>query len=211
MLYLATIEHSRRLRKRYFAWVHVLAAVACVMVVGQYRHIDTLDKRLAAQGDVLALIRAEQQLNAGFHAEIALLKRQVKRYKIIEYIRTVAPHQPAKRIATAVLSSASHYDLDPELLLAVYKIESAFNPHAISETNARGIAQIVRTTAEFHGMPWHKWRDIETSVRYGAEHLRWQLNRSSGNLWTALGRYNGWSDKDYQRKVFAVRAKLAAR
>ena len=180
------------------------------MVIGQYFHIDKLNQRLAVHGDVLTQLHTERQLRDKFQTEIDDLRQQVLRYKIINYVHHVAPRQPAMRIANAVLIWAPHYGIAPDLLLAVYKVESRFNPRAISKTNARGIAQIVRSTAKFHGMPWHQWHNIETSVRFGAEHLRWQLDRSDGNLWTALGRYNGWSDRNYQRKVFAVRAKISA-
>lgn len=202
---------TEQVRFRFRAWVYAVAAAAWVIAIGQYFHIEALNQRLANQGDVLALLHTELQHIEKLRAEIEVLKKKDQRHRIVEYIRHAAPHQPAKRIAKAVLIWAPYYDLEPELLVAVYRVESRFNPHAISETNARGIAQIVKSTADFHGMPWHQWRNIETSVRYGAEHLRWQLDRSDGNVWTALGRYNGWSDKDYQLKVLAIRAKLATR
>jgi soluble lytic murein transglycosylase-like protein len=205
---LETIEQSRRLRRRYYIWLHALAGVACLMVVGQYRHMDRLHQRLAVQGDVQAQLRAEQQRIGEFHAEIALLKRHVIRYKIIDYIRIVAPRRPARRIADAILAAAEAHQVDPALIVGVVKTESYFDPRARSDTDARGLAQIVRSTAREIGLDWHRAYDIEANVYYGAYYLRQLLNANDDDVPRSLRRYNGNDDPHYPAKVLAVHERL---
>lgn len=209
MLDLATIEHSRRLRRRYLAWVHVLAAVAVLMVINQFRHMETLHARLAIQGDVLALLHAEQDNWKRAKAEIALLRRQVLRADIIIYIQDVAPRQPAARIGDAILDAADTHDVEPRLLTGVFEVESAFNPRATSITNARGLGQIVRSTAREIGLAWRHAYNIEQNVHHAALYLRRLLDATDDDVPRALRRYNGNYDPRYPDKVLAVQAHLS--
>lgn len=141
------------------------------------------------------------------HAEIAILKTELLRTKMIDRIRRINPRAPADRIVNAVFKAADHTSLPPALILAKLEIESHYNPRAVSRTGARGLAQIVRSTAAELGLPWDQAFNVEQSVFYGAIYLKSRIERA-GNIHDGLGHYNGWDDPDYSSKVFRVKASL---
>lgn len=77
---------------------------------------------------------------------------------------------------------SAEFGVDKNLLYAVIKTESSFNPEAVSDADAVGLTQITPETLE-----WIKWRlgeedvetslyDPETSIRYGAFLLGYLLD-----------------------------------
>lgn len=91
-------------------------------------------------------------------------------------------------IGEAVKNTASKYHLDPALLRAVIKLESNFNPYAISSTGAQGLMQLMPGTADSLGVenPW----DIIQNIDGGARYLKEQLVNFNGDLRLALAAYN---------------------
>lgn len=111
-------------------------------------------------------------------------------------------------------------DIPPELALAVAKIESDFNPNALSSKGARGVMQIMPATAssEFGVKSYELW-DPAVNVRIGVKYLA-QLYEHYGQRWdAALSHYNGGSldgdtpykaapsehTRDYVESVLALR------
>lgn len=98
----------------------------------------------------------------------------------------------------------AEYGVEPELVYAVIKTESSFNPDAVSDARAEGLTQITPETFE-----WLKSKlgeenenlslyDPETSIKYGAFFLGYLIDEFE-NTDTALaayhagrGRVNGW-------------------
>jgi soluble lytic murein transglycosylase-like protein len=92
------------------------------------------------------------------------------------------------QIASWVRSLAPSYGLDPDLVLAVIKTESNFNPQARSPKNAHGLMQLLPSTAARFGV-----RDISNPVQNlhgGMAYLRWLLSFFRGDLKMALAGYN---------------------
>lgn len=90
-------------------------------------------------------------------------------------------------LETIVNRAAKQYDLDPKLLHAVIQTESGGNPEAVSPAGAKGLMQLVDTTAADMGVA-----DVfnpEENVNGGAKYLRLLLNRF-GDLKHALAAYN---------------------
>ncbi len=83
--------------------------------------------------------------------------------------------------------AAANYNLPVELLKAVAKVESNFNPKAVSSAGAMGVMQLMPNTARGLGVtdPF----DARQNIMGGAQYLRNQLNRF-GDLRTALAAYN---------------------
>jgi soluble lytic murein transglycosylase-like protein len=82
--------------------------------------------------------------------------------------------------------------LDPSLILGLVQVESGFRKYAISKAGARGYMQVMpfwtRTIGD--GEP-SKLFHMQTNLRYGCNILRLYINMEQGDLYHALGRYNG--------------------
>jgi hypothetical protein len=83
---------------------------------------------------------------------------------------------------------APRHNLDPNLVLAVIRIESAFQPNAVSRANAQGLMQLIPATAKRFGV--EDSFDPEDNVQGGMAYLRWLLDRYDGDLELALAGYN---------------------
>ncbi len=92
------------------------------------------------------------------------------------------------KIQTAIDRAAKEFKLNPDLIRAVIRAESNFNPRAVSPKGAAGLMQLIDTTAADMGV---KDRfDPEENVMGGAKYLRKMLDRFGGDLKLALAAYN---------------------
>ena len=105
--------------------------------------------------------------------------------------------------------AADAYGLSRKVLKALVRVESAYNPKAISPVGARGIAQIMPFNAKRCGLPDadHLW-DPTYNLRCGARILREELDQH-GDLQRALTVYNCGRVKcaegqQYAKKVLAL-------
>ncbi len=87
-----------------------------------------------------------------------------------------------------VREAAVYYGLPPELIVAVMRVESAFNPRAVSRAGAMGLMQLMPATAEDLCVtdPY----DPRQSILGGARLLRVLVNRFEGSVALALAGYN---------------------
>ncbi len=106
----------------------------------------------------------------------------------------------AKRIPNANyridLLRSVHYEatragLDPQLVLGLMQVESGFRKYAVSSAGARGYMQVMPFWVKVIGRPDDNLFDLRTSLRYGCTILRHYLDIEKGDLFRALGRYNG--------------------
>ena len=100
---------------------------------------------------------------------------------------------PEKRltILKAVHSEAKRAGLQPELVLAVIEIESAFDRYAVSRVGAQGMMQVMPFWKHEIGRPEDNLIDMMTNLRYGCTILKHYINREQGHWADALARYNG--------------------
>jgi soluble lytic murein transglycosylase-like protein len=97
--------------------------------------------------------------------------------------------------------------LEAELVLGLVQVESAFRKYAISMVGARGYMQIMPFWARLigDGDPGRLFH-MQTNLRFGCVILRHYLERERGDLFLALGRYNGSRGRpEYPNAVFAAR------
>ena len=82
--------------------------------------------------------------------------------------------------------------LEPALVLGLIQVESAFRKYAISRAGARGYMQVMPfwTHAIGDGKPASLFH-MQTNLRYGCAILRLYLDLERGDVFMALGRYNG--------------------
>jgi soluble lytic murein transglycosylase-like protein len=86
---------------------------------------------------------------------------------------------------------ATRAGLDPQLILGVIEVESAFRKYAVSTAGARGYMQIMPFWIDVIGSPGDNLFHMRTNLRYGCTILRHYLDIEKGDLFRALGRYNG--------------------
>ena len=96
--------------------------------------------------------------------------------------------------------------LDTSLVLGLIQVESAFRKFAVSSVGARGYMQVMPfwTRVIGDGDPG-KLFHMQTNLRFGCVILRHYLDRERGDLFMALGRYNGSRGKSpYPNAVFGA-------
>ena len=107
-----------------------------------------------------------------------LAKRIVDRLEREEFLVTV--HYEAKRAG-----------LDPQLVLGLIQVESNFRKYAVSRAGARGFMQVMPFWVPLLGRRDDNLFHLRTNLRYGCVILRHYLDIENGDLYRALGRYNG--------------------
>jgi len=95
--------------------------------------------------------------------------------------------------------------LDPGLVLGLIQVESAYRKYAVSIVGARGYMQVMPFWTNVIGdNDRRKLFNMQTNLRYGCAILRMYLDMEGGNLYLALGRYNGSRGRaPYPDAVFA--------
>jgi soluble lytic murein transglycosylase-like protein len=96
--------------------------------------------------------------------------------------------------------------LDPAMVLGLIQVESGFRKYAISKAGARGYMQVMPfwTRVIGDGQPSRLFH-MQSNLRYGCAILRMYIDMERGNLYLALGRYNGSRGKpDYPNAVRAA-------
>jgi soluble lytic murein transglycosylase-like protein len=113
---------------------------------------------------------------------------------------TVMSARLAKRIPDRVLREellvTVHYEakragLDPQMVLGLIQVESAFRKYAVSGAGARGFMQVMPFWVNLIGAGDQNLFHLRTNLRFGCVILRHYLDIEKGDLYRALGRYNG--------------------
>jgi soluble lytic murein transglycosylase-like protein len=86
---------------------------------------------------------------------------------------------------------ATRAGLDPQLVLGLIEVESGFKKYAVSRVGARGYMQVMPFWVKYIGANDHNLFHLRTNLRYGCTILRHYVDIEKGDLYRALGRYNG--------------------
>jgi soluble lytic murein transglycosylase-like protein len=133
---------------------------------------------------------------------------------ISEMSRRIAQRVPDERERRELLATV-HYEalragLDPQLVLGVIYHESGFRKYAISIANARGYMQVMPFWVKLIGSSDHNLFNLRTNLRYGTTILRHYLDIEKGDVYRALGRYNGSLGRpEYPTAVMAAYGRFA--
>lgn len=94
----------------------------------------------------------------------------------------------AERIRTPLQQMAARYDVDQGLIHAMIRVESCFDPRAVSRVGAQGLMQLMPATAKSLGVE-HPF-DIQQNLRGGIRYFGRLQRRYEGDLHLALAAYN---------------------
>ena len=153
--------------------------------------------------ELLRLLREAVHSDYGFEdrfdAQVWLLDMSGRLEKFVP--------DPATRIEMLkrVHYEASRVDIEPELVLALIEVESAFDEFAISVAGARGLMQVMPFWLDEIGLSDQNLFKIRTNLRMGCTILRYYMDMEPDNLGRALARYNGSLGRTvYPNKVISA-------
>jgi soluble lytic murein transglycosylase-like protein len=121
--------------------------------------------------------------------------------------RRKAEHRTRVEFLETVWYESSRAGLEPALVLGLIQVESAFRKYAISRVGARGYMQVMPFWARLIGDgDVSRLFHMQTNLRFGCVIMRHYLDIERGDLFLALGRYNGSRGRaPYPNAVFAAR------
>lgn len=147
--------------------------------------------------------------NAGFQSDVNIYKYvdpsgvihltdkpRDNRYRLVYSQSIFQPSQPAElplddlssHYAPLIEQVATRYGLQPALLHAVIRVESAYNPNATSPKGAAGLMQLMPATAKRYGVTDRY--DPNENLDGGARYLKYLIKLFNNNLELALAGYN---------------------
>ena len=107
-----------------------------------------------------------------------------------------------ERIENAVQLYSDKYDVDSNLVKAIIKAESNFDPNVVSSAEAKGLMQLMPENCEDLGVsdPFN----IEQNIDGGVRHIKEYLDRYNGDVEMALMAYNGGPTRMMNRGVKSI-------
>lgn len=115
--------------------------------------------------------------------------------------------QTRKEFLQTVWYESRRAGLEIPLVLGLIQVESAFRKYAVSRVGARGYMQVMPFWTRVIGDgDAARLFHMQTNLRFGCVILRHYLDRERGNLFMALGRYNGSRGRaEYPKAVQTAR------
>ncbi|MDA8095260.1 MAG: transglycosylase SLT domain-containing protein [Betaproteobacteria bacterium] len=117
------------------------------------------------------------------HAWLAEMSRRLRHKMPNRYMRRL--------FLKTVQYESIRAGLDPQLVLGLIQVESGFNKYAVSSAGAMGYMQVMPFWIKQVGKPDDDLFAMRTNLVYGCTILRYYLDLEKGNLFRALGLYNG--------------------
>ena len=110
----------------------------------------------------------------------------------------------ATNVDSLIEQAANQHQIDPELVRAIVRVESNFNPYAVSPAGARGLMQLIPSTAMRFGV--RNSFDPRANLDGGIRYLKYLLGMYGGDLQLTLAAYNAGEDAvAHSRGVPAIR------
>lgn len=97
---------------------------------------------------------------------------------------------PTTPYGELIFAAAKRHEISPQLVAAMVRAESSFDPKAVSHKGAVGLMQLMPATARRFGLTSSERYRPEKNLEAGVRYLRWLLDRYEGELPLALAGYN---------------------
>ncbi|HEX9172656.1 MAG TPA: lytic transglycosylase domain-containing protein [Telluria sp.] len=184
--------------------------LAAGLAAGAIAHAGNQKEEALADSVRLALANAIKDARPpqpAFRDEAARLRYQQWLAQMSERLRRKLPDQQLRtEFLETAWYEATRAGLDPGLVLGLIQVESAYRKYAVSMVGARGYMQVMPFWAKVIGdSDRSKLFHMQTNLRYGCAILRMYIEMESGNLYLALGRYNGSRGRpEYPNAVLAA-------
>ena len=142
-------------------------------------------------------------VRAGLHAAIADRASPEPQFPSIEekvnwltemsarLTRRMPDREARLDLLKTVYYEAKRAGLDPQMVLGLIQVESGFRKYAVSSEGARGYMQVMPFWIKLIGSKDSNLFNMRTNLRFGCTILRHYLDIEKGDLYRALGRYNG--------------------
>ena len=167
------------------------AAIAFVLLAGSSARAEIA---VLANGQTLKITARRVEADRIYMSlkdggEVGVLPSEVRGFVPDEVVDEVlAPMAAGTDIRALAIAAAQRHGLDPNLVLAVVGVESAFQPDAVSNKGAQGLMQLMPGTARDLGVT--DALDPAQNLDGGTRYLRMLMSRYGGDLGKALAAYN---------------------
>jgi soluble lytic murein transglycosylase-like protein len=187
------------------------------------KHVLTIIAVIIAFVAIVLLSWQVIVMRSNLNEKMEMVNMLISRYEakaqfIDEYLPIVTDYTDSeitsKRILAAVYENSLQYELTPELILSVIKVESEFNPRAYSNAGAVGLMQVMPVTGMYVGRSLGLWVngeddlfDIEKNIQIGVVFLKECIERLGEKR--GLGYYYAGRNTEYYgqytRKIAAAK------
>ncbi len=205
--------NSKEPQERLRSWMRNRTQ-SCVMVFACLAVLGSSISRPARAGEIVS-ITDEHGRKIYINASETRAKDGVATRAIQQAKAGNASH-PSPEINNLVEQAASRHQIDPQLVHAIIKVESQYDPRAVSSKGAMGLMQLIPETAQRFGVenPFSPKENIEGGVSY----LKHLLGLFGGDVSLSLAAYNAGEGavqrfggipsfaetQDYVRKVTGI-------
>jgi soluble lytic murein transglycosylase-like protein len=191
---------------KWLARVLLAAGLACCAAAqaGNQKEERLADSVRLALANAIKDARPPQPV---FRDEAARQRYQLWFAAMSERLKRKLPDQQSRtEFLETAWYEATRAGLDPGLVLGLIQVESAYRKYAVSLVGARGYMQVMPFWTNVIGDSNRRALfDMQTNLRYGCSILRMYLDMEGGNLFLALGRYNGSRGRpEYPNAVLAA-------
>lgn len=137
------------------------------------------------------------------------LEQRLRRAAVNQWRQEWSHAALQRELLETIWYEATRARLEPELVLGLIEVESDFRKFAVSSAGALGLMQVMPFwMRELAQDPSRRLFHLRTNLRFGCVILRHYLDREAGDLFMALGRYNGSRGQPtYPNAVLAARAR----
>ena len=189
---------------RALALVLAVLAAPGAAVAGNQKEEAIADSVRLALANAIKDARPPQPI---FRDEGARLRYQLWLAQMSARLKRKLPDDQVRlEFLAAAWYEATRSGLDPGLVLGLIQVESAYRKYAVSMVGARGYMQVMPFwTGVIGDSDRKKLFHMQTNLRYGCAILRMYIDMEGGDLFLALGRYNGSRGKpEYPNAVLAA-------